>query len=132
MTHTLVEPHVAPVVPRANRRRRDSRFYTAMGIVAFLVTLVGFNGAIRGTTGEIAALVRVHAVLYTTWLALFVAQSRLVATGRIALHRRLGVFGAALATTICCRSRCSSLSRSGSASGRWRTSGSCCSPPAAR
>lgn len=100
MTTTLVEPHVAPVVPRADRRRRDSRFYTAMGIVAFLVTLVGFNGAVRGTTGEIASVVKIHAVLYTAWLVLFVGQSRLIATGRIALHRRLGVFGAALATTM--------------------------------
>jgi hypothetical protein len=100
MTHTLVEPHVAPIAHRADRRRRDSRFYTAMGIVAFVVALVGFNGAVRGTTGEIAALVRIHAVLFTAWLALFITQSRLVATGRIALHRRLGLFGAALAATM--------------------------------
>ena len=43
---------------------------------------------------------RIHAVLFTAWLALFITQSRLVATGRIALHRRLGLLGAALASTM--------------------------------
>jgi len=100
MTHTLVEPHAAPVTHRADRRRRDSRFYSAMGIVAFVVALAGFNTSIRGTTGEIALLVRIHGVLFTAWLVLFVAQSRLIASGRIALHRRLGVLGAALAATM--------------------------------
>jgi len=71
-----------------------------MGVVAFVVAMVGFNATIRGTTGPIAPLVRVHAALYTAWLVLFIAQSRLIGSGRIALHRRFGVFGAALALTM--------------------------------
>lgn len=36
----------------------------------------------------------------TSWVALFFAQTRLVASHRVALHMRLGVFGAALAVSM--------------------------------
>ena len=102
MTHAVAATsrEVTTPSPRALARRRDNRFYTAMGIVAFVVAMVGFNTSIRGTSGGITPIVRVHAALYTAWLVLFIAQSRLIGAGRIALHRRLGVFGAALALTM--------------------------------
>jgi hypothetical protein len=39
-------------------------------------------------------IVHVHALAFTAWIVLFVVQVRLVATGRTALHRRLGVAAA--------------------------------------
>jgi hypothetical protein len=44
--------------------------------------------------------VHLHGALLTSWIALFVIQSSLIGMGRVDLHRRLGVFGAALATAI--------------------------------
>ena len=85
---------------RVVQRRRDNRFYTTMGVVALVVALVGFNSTFRGTVAgraEITPLVHVHGALFGAWLWLFILQSRLIGSGRIALHRRLGVLGAGLA-----------------------------------
>ena len=95
-----LDPHAAIASPRVTARRRDNRFYTSMGVVAFVVAMVGFNATIRGGTGAVTPVVVVHAMLYTAWLLLFIVQSRLIGSGRVALHRRLGVFGAALAATM--------------------------------
>lgn len=38
-----------------------------------------------------------HGFLLTSWYVLFIVQTGLVATNRVSLHRRLGVFGACLA-----------------------------------
>lgn len=41
-------------------------------------------------------LVAVHGVVFASWIALFALQTSLVATGRVDLHKKLGVFGAVL------------------------------------
>jgi len=41
--------------------------------------------------------VHIHAAVYVSWLILLTVQTFLIGAGRIAVHRRLGVFGAALA-----------------------------------
>src|SRR4051812_38952822 len=50
MTHTLVEPHVAPVAHRADRRRRDSRLHRRLGLLgaalATTMIAVGYRAAI--------------------------------------------------------------------------------------
>lgn len=51
-------------------------------------------------TPPLTSLVHLHGLVMTSWFVLFVAQVRLVATGRIDLHRRLGLFGALLAVMI--------------------------------
>jgi hypothetical protein len=95
-----LDPHAAIASPRVTARRRDNRFYTSMGVVAFVVAMVGFNATMRRTTGTVTPIVLAHATLYTAWLLLFIAQSRLIGSGRVALHRRVGVLGAALAGTM--------------------------------
>lgn len=45
-------------------------------------------------------LLHVHGLLFTGWVLLFFVQARLVATGRIGLHRRLGVAGAGMAALL--------------------------------
>lgn len=95
-----LDPNMASASPRVSARRRDNRFYTTMGVVAFVVAMVGFNSTGRRAlagTGSFTPLVEVHGALFLAWLILFIAQSRLIGGGRIALHRRLGVFGGALA-----------------------------------
>jgi hypothetical protein len=99
MTLPLDTPVAVPS-PRVTARRRDNRFYTTMGVVAFVVAMVGFNSTGRSAlvgTGSFTPLVEVHGALFLGWLFLFIVQSRLICGGRIALHRRLGVLGGALA-----------------------------------
>ena len=42
-------------------------------------------------------LLHLHGALMTSWFVLFFTQTRLIATHRIDVHRRLGIFGAVLA-----------------------------------
>ena len=37
--------------------------------------------------------IHVHALVYVSWMALFITQIALVATRRVALHRKVGQFG---------------------------------------
>ena len=107
MTHVLTDSpalqNAHDTSPRAAARKRDNRFYTTMGIVAFLVAMIGFSNSIGGAvTGSktFTQLVHLHGALFGFWLVFFVIQARLVASGRIAIHRRLGTAGAVLAVTM--------------------------------
>lgn len=80
---------------------RDHRFLTIAGAAAFAAVLVGFARSyfLKGLFGAppLPWLVHVHAFLMTSWFVLFFVQIRLVATRRVAVHRRLGVLGGGLA-----------------------------------
>jgi hypothetical protein len=45
-------------------------------------------------------LVHLHGALFTGWVVLFITQTALVASHRLAVHRRLGVAGAVLAAAM--------------------------------
>lgn len=79
----------------------DHRFFSSMAIVMAITILAGFSNTYvsKLVTGEPALppIIHLHAVVFTSWLALFVAQTTLVLTGRTAVHRRLGVAGVVLA-----------------------------------
>jgi hypothetical protein len=85
-------------------RRADRAFYTAAALTAVLVVFAGFARTyyLKGIYGApaLTGLVHLHGLVMTLWFALFVVQVRLVAAGRVDLHRRLGQFGAALAVAI--------------------------------
>ena len=88
----------------------DRKFYTGMAIAMLFTALVGFSrtyfvGLISGhpttITGRVPnATVHLHAVLFTSWLVLFIVQTSLVATHRVKVHRKLGYFGVALAASM--------------------------------
>ena len=79
----------------------DHRFFSVMAIVMAVTILAGFSNTYvpRLVTGEPALpwIIHLHAVVFTSWLVVFVAQTTLVLTGRTAVHRRLGVAGVTLA-----------------------------------
>lgn len=79
----------------------DRRFYVVAALVALLLVLTGFARTyyLKGyfSAPALTLLQHVHGVIMTTWFLLFVVQTWLVATRRVAAHRRLGVFGAVLA-----------------------------------
>ena len=90
---------------------RDRLFYGGIAIALALTVLVGFapsyylrffsGGPTATISGApITPLVHLHGALFTAWVLLFVVQTALVATHRVAVHRRLGVAGAVLAASM--------------------------------
>ena len=82
---------------------RHRRFYMVMGVVAILVAAAGFGRSFYGVmtgTKTLTLLVHLHAAVFSAWLVLYLVQAGLVATGRTAVHRRLGIVGVALAVAV--------------------------------
>jgi hypothetical protein len=87
---------------------RDRRFFALMAGAALLVVIAGFtptyylrsvlhmtvgpNG--KPLTPHIPPVVQIHALVFSLWIVTFGAQAGLVATGRVATHRRLGMIAA--------------------------------------
>jgi len=61
----------------------------------YLSSHFGTHATISGA--PFTTVVHIHAALFTAWVLLFIVQTALIATHRVALHRRLGVLGATLA-----------------------------------
>jgi len=91
--------------------RHDRLFYGGMAIAMGLTVLAGFastyylrffTGGPKATLtkGPFTALVHMHGALFTAWVLLFIVQTALVASRRVAVHRRLGVAGAVLAAAM--------------------------------
>lgn len=85
-------------------RHADRAIYTAAALVAVILVFTGFARSyyLKRLFGapELTGLVHLHGVVMTLWFLLFFVQVRLVASGRVALHRRLGLFGGLLAATV--------------------------------
>ncbi|MBI3476100.1 MAG: hypothetical protein HY010_10235 [Acidobacteria bacterium] len=79
----------------------DHRFYGAVSLILALVVFAGFSRTyyLKGLFGasSLPLLVHMHGAVMTLWYALFIMQVRLVASNRVALHRRLGIAGVFLA-----------------------------------
>ena len=94
----------APAPPRLSGVFYDRRFYTGMAIAAAVVVFVGFAPTyyLRGSyqSTPLPTYLQVHGFLFTTWIALFIAQTSLVAARRTNVHRQLGWATAALAVVM--------------------------------
>ena len=79
----------------------DHRFYYAVAAGLILVVFAGFARTyyLKGMFGAppLPMLVHIHGAVMTLWYALFAVQVRLVATDRVAMHRKLGWAGIFLA-----------------------------------
>lgn len=64
-------------------------------VFAFAPSLVDASG--RNVPLPLTSLVLLHTIVSMGWLLLFLAQVTLAAASRVHIHRRVGVFGAALA-----------------------------------
>lgn len=93
-------------VPGANaaaaRLAAERRFYVLAALGIVVVVLAGFSIDLDllHDMSSLSALVRIHGLVMFAWIALFVAQTLLVARHRVDWHRRLGILGAALAAVI--------------------------------
>lgn len=81
--------------------RYDHRFFPAMAVILTITMAAGFAhtyffaGLFRAPLPGL--LIHVHGAVFTLWFALLLAQSLLAASGRIGLHRKLGIAGIAVA-----------------------------------
>jgi hypothetical protein len=82
-------------------QRPKRRFYTGIAVAIAITVFAGFARSyflrVYYHPTPLAGLLHLHGVIFTGWVLLFMGQTTLVATGRTALHRRLGVAGAVLA-----------------------------------
>jgi len=80
------------------------RFYPLVALALTLFSVVGFSKTFffRFLTDlpSLTLLMQLHGALFTAWLVVFIAQTRLVAAHRVDLHRNLGIAAAALALAI--------------------------------
>ena len=90
--------------PSAARRPGVWRyFFIALAWLYAVVAVVGFAPNFRdhlAGTYEIHPLAFVHGAIMTAWLALFIAQTSLAASGSMKLHRKLGIASLGLASLI--------------------------------
>ena len=93
--------HAEFIDKRNQNRRRERLFYTGMA-VAFVITV--FAGFARTyylrryfVPQPLMLLLQVHGFAFTSWIALLLTQTALVATKRTRVHQRLGIAGGVLA-----------------------------------
>ncbi len=97
--------------PVRSHATHDRLFYGTMAVILAVIVFAGFGPSyyfrffaggpqVTVSGGPFTGLVHFHGALFTAWVLLFVVQTALVATRRVAVHRRLGIAGAALAVAM--------------------------------
>jgi len=79
-------------------------FYLVMAWAGALIAATGFSRRyllpLAAGTFHAPAIVHFHAIVMFTWVAFLIVQTTLVATGRTAFHRSLGMAGVAIGTLL--------------------------------
>lgn len=92
------------VTARAQPWLADRRIFVAAAIGILAIVFAGFARTyfLRGFffSDPLPLLLHVHGAVMFAWFALFFVQTCLIETHRVALHRKLGAFGVALAATM--------------------------------
>ena len=89
----------------------DHVFFSAMAILMAITVFVGFAPSyylrafgdrpmVTIDGSPFTPLVHLHGVLFTAFVVLFIVQTTLVASHRVAVHRRLGIAGGLLAVVM--------------------------------
>jgi hypothetical protein len=85
----------AAAIPRTAPRRR---LYVGLALLAIAMAAAGFSptyfGPLLAGSVDKPAFIHFHAAVYVGWLALFLTQAALAASGRVVAHMRLGRFAA--------------------------------------
>ena len=83
-------------------KRRERVFYTGMSIAIAITVFAGFSRTwfLRPYFPQIQPLIPLlilHGIVFSSWIALFITQTSLVAAKRTRTHMRLGIAGGVLA-----------------------------------
>ena len=96
---------LADTFERRDRTRfRERAFYTAMSGVFLVLVFIGFSRTwflrpyFQTQAPPLIPLLILHGVIFSSWIALFLIQTSLVASKRTRVHRKLGVAGGILAS----------------------------------
>jgi hypothetical protein len=98
MATVALPRHTADKLPS---RQYDNYFFSAMALLILATVFIGFArtyflaGVFRAPLPSL--LVHIHGAVFSSWILLLIAQIALVSTGRVDIHRRLGLAGFALA-----------------------------------
>lgn len=86
------------------RKFLDRYFYLGMSLLIALVVVFGFSQTIGANLLHPDSpppwILPIHAVVFSGWVLLFIAQSALVRASKPAWHRRLGMFGAVVGAVL--------------------------------
>ena len=92
---------VSPGTPTVRGVEVENRFFVGMSLLLLGTVLVGFAksyflaGLVRAPLPN--KLIHLHAVLFSSWIVLLIAQSSFISSARYDLHRKIGLFGFGLA-----------------------------------
>ena len=82
-------------------KTRERMFYTGMAVAILITVFIGFSRTFYlrpyFQTQRLIPLLILHGTLFSSWIALFVTQTTLVAARRTRTHMRLGIAGGVLA-----------------------------------
>jgi O-methyltransferase len=106
--------HVCPfpcaIMPSMNAGFQNGRwFYVSMASLLLTIVAIGFARSfyLRNTfhpghavTSDIPTYIILHGIVLTLWFLLFLAQTILIRSGHVRLHRLLGSAGACLAVVV--------------------------------
>jgi hypothetical protein len=89
----------AQTASEAAARKTKRWFFVVAGGVMVMIVVAGFWNSyfrplVAGTSGK-SGVIHFHALVYLGWIAMFLTQAALAATGRIESHRRAGKVGIA-------------------------------------
>lgn len=99
----MTKPIATPLSPKhlPNACKTDHDMFSVFAVVAFAVLFAGFARTFflrfLFASPRMPAYLYVHGLLFSSWYVLFFVQTRLIATHRVDLHRRVGILAAALA-----------------------------------
>jgi hypothetical protein len=104
----MIPAATTAVARPASASAYDRTFYSGIAALMAIVVFAGFAptfylrsffGAPVTVTGAVTLtpLAQLHGFIFSAWVVLFVMQTSLIASRRIAVHRRLGMAGVGLA-----------------------------------
>ena len=86
---------------RERSKRRERLFYSGMSLAFVITVFAGFSRTyfLRPyfDSRPLLPLLHLHGIVFSSWLALFLTQTTLVAANRTRIHRRLGIAGVVIA-----------------------------------
>lgn len=91
------------MAPATSIARRHPAFFPALSAMLIVLVFLGFAPTyyLRPVSaGPIPAYLHVHGAAMTAWFLLLFVQTALIAAGRRAVHRRLGIAGACVAVVV--------------------------------